>query len=182
MKVYMVRHTSVDVPPGVAYGQTDVNVRDTFEMEAQAVKEKLAHIPFVKVWCSPLSRCVRLAEYCGFPDALRDDRLKEHHFGEWEMRSYDDLLATDPRYIDWCANWLDYRIPGGESFAGLCRRVAGFLDEIRRETADGYGNVAVFAHAGVIAAFYVYAGKYTMEEAFNHPVGYGEVVTLSFSS
>lgn len=38
MEIYLVRHTSVNVPAGYAYGQTDVPLRPTFEKEAEAVK------------------------------------------------------------------------------------------------------------------------------------------------
>ena len=34
MEVTFIRHTSVDVPPGVCYGQSDVPLRDSFEQEA----------------------------------------------------------------------------------------------------------------------------------------------------
>ena len=36
MEVILVRHTSVDVPKGTCYGQTDVPVAATFEVEAAA--------------------------------------------------------------------------------------------------------------------------------------------------
>lgn len=33
MKLYLVRHTRVDVPSGICYGQTDVPLADSFETE-----------------------------------------------------------------------------------------------------------------------------------------------------
>ena len=35
MEIYLIRHTSVDVPAGYAYGQTDVPLKPTFEEEVQ---------------------------------------------------------------------------------------------------------------------------------------------------
>ena len=70
MEVILIRHTSVDVPPGVCYGQTDVPLKPTFEQEAAVTQENLkAFLPFDHVYTSPLTRCVRLATYCGYPDA-----------------------------------------------------------------------------------------------------------------
>jgi alpha-ribazole phosphatase len=70
MKVTLIRHTSVDVPQGTCYGQTDVPVKSSFSEEAALVKSNLAtYLPFDKVYCSPLTRAVKLASYCGFPDA-----------------------------------------------------------------------------------------------------------------
>ena len=46
MEIYLIRHTSVDVPAGYAYGQTDVPLKPTFEEEAEidlkAVKKEIA--------------------------------------------------------------------------------------------------------------------------------------------
>ena len=87
MEVILVRHTSVDVPPGTCYGQTDVALRSTFSEEAEAVYRRLAgYAPFDRVYTSPLSRCIRLAEYGGYADAVRDSRLLELNFGAWEMQ------------------------------------------------------------------------------------------------
>lgn len=95
MEIYLIRHTSVDVPAGYAYGQTDVPLKPTFEEEAEEVKKGLSDHTFDKVWTSPLTRCVRLANYCGFPEAEREDRIKEVNFGEWEMKSWNEL-SSDP--------------------------------------------------------------------------------------
>ena len=45
MEIYLVRHTSVDIPAGYAYGQTDVPLRPSFEDEAEAVKKNLHAVP-----------------------------------------------------------------------------------------------------------------------------------------
>ena len=39
MELYLIRHTSVDVPAGYSYGQTDVPLRDSFETEAETEKK-----------------------------------------------------------------------------------------------------------------------------------------------
>ena len=41
MEVILIRHTSVDVPPGMCYGQTDVPLKPTFEAEAAVTAENL---------------------------------------------------------------------------------------------------------------------------------------------
>ena len=71
-------------------------MKPTFEEEAEEVKKGLSDHTFDKVWTSPLTRCVRLANYCGFPEAEREDRIKEVNFGEWEMKSWNEL-SSDPR-------------------------------------------------------------------------------------
>lgn len=174
MKVYLVRHTSVDVPSGTCYGQTDVPLRASFEEEAAVCKEAIRRtgIGFTRVYASPLSRCTRLAAYCGFPDAERDDRLKEMHMGEWEMQRFDKI--TDPHIQEWYQDYLRVRTTGGESFMDVLARVSDFLDHLERTS----GPVLIFAHGGVLVAAQVYAGKVRLEDAMQVLPPYGGMVEI----
>ena len=176
MEIYLIRHTSVDVPAGYAYGQTDVALRPTFEEEAEKVKASLTGLTFDQVWCSPLTRCVRLAHYCGYPDATREDRIKELNFGEWEMKSWEEL-SSDPRSEVWFNDWINVQTPSGESLMDQYNRVSSFLEELRE---SGLEKVCLFAHGGVLTCARVYAGEYDIKEAFKNIPSYGEVIKLSF--
>ncbi len=179
MNVILVRHTRVKVSPGTCYGQTDVGVSDTFEQEAEQTKSALdaywgtGHPD--AAFTSPLTRARLLAAYCGYSDATPDNRLMEMNMGDWEMQRYDDI--TDPYLQRWYDDFLHLPTPNGESFPMQCKRVATFLDELKEH---GHRRVIVFAHAGVIGAAYVHAGRYSLEEVWKHPVPYGGVVELDF--
>ena len=174
MELYLIRHTSVDVPAGYSYGQTDVPLRDSFETEAETVKKGLQLISADKVYTSPLSRCVRLASYCGFEDAWKDDRIKELNFGSWEMKSWDEV-SSHPHSEGWFNDWVHVPTPGGDSFTDQYNRVPAVLDEVRKSNNN---TVFVFAHGGVLACAQVYAGIYDMNEAFKHLPSYGEIIKL----
>lgn len=174
MEIYLVRHTSVDVPAGYAYGQTDVPVRSSFEDEAKVVKENLSGQTFDKVWSSPLTRCLHLATYCGYPDAEREDRIKEISFGEWEMKSWEEL-SSDPRSKEWFNDWVNVPAPSGESLQEQYNRVSSFLEEVRN---SGLEKVCLFAHGGVLTCARVYAGEYDLKEAFKNVPSYGAVIKL----
>jgi broad specificity phosphatase PhoE len=55
----------------------------------------------------------------------------EVHCGEWEMRSWDELPKeeVDP----WMADFVQVRIPGGESYLDLHQRVTQCWESIRRD-------------------------------------------------
>ena len=78
------------------------------------------------------------------PDAYRtDDRLKEMHYGHWEGQLQDELRTSDPE--GFAARDLDawgWQPRGGESYEVMSRRVAGWLEEVARDTV-------VVAHGGV---------------------------------
>lgn len=168
MNVYLIRHTAVDVPAGICYGQTDVPLKKTFEQEAEKVKQRLSGVDFDAVYCSPLSRCKRLARYCGYDSAMFDDRLKELDFGDWEMGKWHELDMTI-----WDSDWVNVPTPNGEAFVQLYGRFASFLEELK-EVA--YERVAVFTHGGIIGAAKSYFGQQDLRYAFDDIVKYGEVV------
>lgn len=173
MKLTFIRHTSVEVPKGTCYGQTDVPLRDTFLQEAAEVSARLKGQNFDKVYTSPLSRCTLLAEQCGFKQAERDNRLMELNFGSWEMQRFDDI--KDPRLQTWYDDFLHVRASGGESFEDQRKRVASFLDELRKKT---YQRVAIFTHGGVILCAQLYAGLLCEDDAFHSLTPYGGCLTL----
>ena len=174
MEIYFIRHTSVNVPAGYAYGQTDVPVQTTFEDEAEEVKRNLKELTFDKVWTSPLSRCVKLAEFCGYPDAEQDERVKEVNFGDWEMKSWNEI-SMDSRSEAWFKDWINTKMPNGECFLDQYKRVCDFIDSVRKM---GLQRVCVFAHGGVLTCARVYAGEYTLEEAFKNVSSYGAMIKI----
>lgn len=176
MDIYLIRHTSVDVPAGYIYGYTDVPLKASFEEEAFKVRDNLTGLTFDKVWTSPLTRCVRLANYCGYTNAEQEERIKEINFGDWEMKSWEEL-ETDTRVKPWFADWINTSTPNGESFIEQYNRVSEFLDEVREKKME---LVCLFAHGGVLTCACVYAGKYPIEEAFKNIPSYGEIIRLKF--
>lgn len=173
----MVRHTSVDVPPMTCYGQTDVPLKASFEEEAAEVKRRLEGRRFDGVYVSPLSRCVKLAEYCGYGDAIRDKRLLELDFGEWEMKGYDDI--HDPRLQEWYEDYINVRATGGESFADQRARLLSFLDEKAAEYADG-SHLLIFAHGGILLQAMIINGIVEEKSSFTAVPPYGGIIEVRY--
>ncbi|MEG1562733.1 MAG: alpha-ribazole phosphatase [Bacteroides sp.] len=181
MELTLIRHTAVDVLRGVCYGQTDVPLKANFEQEAAITAARLhqqvaTEGGFDEVYTSPLSRCVRLAEYCGYNNARRDDRLKELNFGAWEMQPFDAI--TDPRLADWYADYFHVAATEGESFSMQYARVAAFLNELKQRAQTA--RAALFTHGGVLICAQLYAGVLTKEEAFGALTPYGGIVRLTY--
>ncbi len=173
MIVYLIRHTAVDVPQGVCYGQTDVPLKLSFLHEAEETAKQLEGLHFDKVYTSPLTRCIRLATYCGHPEAVRDNRLLEIHFGDWEMKQYDEI--TDPNLDKWYADYFHVKATHGESFEDVYRRVADFLEELRKQS---YRQVAIFAHGGVLMCARIYTGELEKEKALTHLTPTGGIIRI----
>ena len=174
MEVILIRHTTPDVPTGTCYGQSDVPLKASFEAEATVTKAALeACGPMDHAYTSPLSRCTRLAAFCGYADAERDPRLMEINFGEWEMKRFDDI--TDPHLQEWYADHIHTPVTGGESFMQQYDRVSRFLDELRHQP---WRRVVIFAHGGVLVAAQVYTGQVTPADAFAAVSPFGGLVKI----
>ena len=169
MNLTLIRHTSVAVASGICYGQSDVDVASTFEAEAGQVLLNLRGKTFDAVYCSPLSRCRKLADFCGFTNPIVDKRLLELSFGNWEMKRWTDI--EDHRLECWYDNWLSETPTQGESFNTMINRVEEFLVEIKKLP---YQHVAIFTHAGVIRSTGIITKQFSVTEAFDYKVEYGE--------
>lgn len=187
MEIYLIRHTAVEVPSGVCYGQSDVPLKESFYTEAEVVREKLAQVKntfypysdFDHVFCSPLSRCVKLADYCGYKEAIKDDRIKEISFGEWELQRFDEI--GDPVLQEWYKDYLHVRATGGESFEDQYARVAAFLSGLKeKESGDSPKKIAIFAHGGVLICARIFAGEISPGEAFNSLTPFGGIIKITF--
>jgi len=174
MEIFLIRHTSVDVPRNICYGQTDVPLKLSFEQEAEIVKQNLSEHAFDAIYTSPLSRCVKLASYCGYPDAQHDDRLKEMYMGDWEMKALDEI--KDPRLQEWHNDFLHVSTRNGESYQDILARVSSFLNEIK---SFGYNKIAIFAHGGVLLSAQIYAGVITPAESLKKLPSFGEIASIT---
>ena len=197
-EIYLIRHTTPAVAKGVCYGQTDLDVIESFTKEAAVIRQ---HLPedILSVHSSPLQRCSRLASHLfpAHPIALHDD-LMEIHCGEWEMRGWDELPKEiiDP----WMKDFVNVSIPGGESYLDLHKRVTRRFDTIRagqvikagestpgswnqeaasQEADDTTGAVAIVAHGGVIRSILSYITDTPLIDSFKvFSLHYGCVVRL----
>lgn len=168
MKIYLVRHTAVDIPQGMCYGQTDVPLKPSFEDEASIVKSNLERINPDVYYSSPLSRCTRLANFCGFQNAIRDKRLMELNFGDWEKQRWDNLDMSI-----WDNDWINPPTPNGESFMQMYDRVSQFFNEVKSKR---YNSVLAFTHGGVISCARVYFEQADIKKTFDMMPQYGEIV------
>jgi len=176
MELYLIRHTTPEVGMGVCYGQTDLDVADSFETELAKIREKVAHLDSPYIYSSPLQRCAKLASALAVElQVQHDHRLKELDFGDWEMLPWDQI----PRgAIDvWAEEHVRQAPPNGESFHALHLRASEFLAEV---SANRRGEqVVVVTHAGVIRALLAEALGLPLQNAFKLQLRYGSISHVS---
>ena len=173
MDIYLVRHTKTDTEKGLCYGQSDVPLADSFGDEALQLQQKLPELhEDCKVFSSPLSRCLQLAER--FSETVTTDaRLLEIHFGDWENSHFDAIEADSLRH--WTENFVHAAPPNGESFTDLCRRAGRFWQDLLSTETE---QVLIITHAGVIRALLAHILELPPANAFQLRVDFGSVHKL----
>jgi alpha-ribazole phosphatase len=176
MKLTLVRHTSLQIAPGICYGQTDIDVGENFWIEANQLKTKLAETQFDAVYASPLQRCVKLAAALNMGEATEDSRLKELHFGDWETQAWDDI----PRDIFdvWAQDYANLAPPNGETFGQLQQRALHFLEELKLNNAGK--NILIVTHGGLIRALLAHVLNMELKGLFRFNIDYASVTELDF--
>ncbi len=147
MNIFFLRHTSLDVEPDVFYGQTDLDVSNTFDEEVKIIKKKINKLINkdykVKVYSSPLQRCRKLSQKIS-DNVILDPRIMELNLGDWEMKPKQSI----PKELveNWEKDMINFTIPNGESNKKFLQRLKEFTDEICKTDED----VLIVAHAGSI--------------------------------
>ncbi|MHA4808367.1 alpha-ribazole phosphatase [Flavitalea flava] len=173
-EIFLIRHTTPAVAKGICYGQTDLEVTGSFLQEAAIIREYMPQ-NMGAVHSSPLQRCAGLAGHL-FPEhsIQLHKELMEIHCGQWEMKSWDELPKDqiDP----WMKDFVQVRIPDGESYLDLHQRVTGCFDSIRKAAEM---PVAIVAHGGVIRSILSYITDTPLIDSFKvFSLNYGCVIRL----
>ena len=164
MKLTIIRHTKVAVPAGICFGQTDVPVANSYFEEKEVIQKNIEKLSFDQVYCSPLSRCHKLANDLFPEDSIQiDDRLKELDFGDWEMVKWDDIFHTKEGK-HWMDNYVTATSKGGESLIDFQKRLTDFVDELK---AKNVRSVVLVAHAGVVCLLKSMVENITVEEVYS---------------
>ena len=147
MKLFFLRHTSLNVEIDVFYGQTDLDVSDSFEEEVKLIQKKIKNFNIdtnsIKVYTSPLRRCIKLTNKLT-ENYIVDERIKEMNLGDWEMKKMSSISKKEK--LDWENNLLSFKIPNGESNNEFLKRLKSFLEDIFKFNEDAL----IVCHAGSI--------------------------------
>ena len=174
MELILVRHTTLNVREGICYGQSDILPSATFKEEAKKVAKVLVTCSPDVVFTSPLSRCTMLAAEVGYSDAIKDQRLLEYNFGDWEMMPWANIHGEYAR--KWMEDYISWPAPNGDSMEDLVRRMDDFIIDIK--TKD-YKKVLCFTHSGPIRIAMHLKDKIPMDKLFDQQVEFGGVYSFS---
>ncbi|HEY6141971.1 MAG TPA: alpha-ribazole phosphatase [Flavobacterium sp.] len=177
MEIYLVRHTETICEKGICYGQSDVRILEPYDVLFESILNQLPQDAVL--YSSPLQRCTILAKHIlentKIDSIAEDSRLMEMNFGDWELQKWD---AISPEVLNpWMQDFVNVRVPNGESFVDLNERVLDFLQEIKPIEKP----LIIVAHAGVIRSILCKLNDLPLKDAFQNSVNYGDVIKIQLT-
>jgi broad specificity phosphatase PhoE len=184
-RLWFIRHGETDFNrEGRLQGQQDTPLNAKGREQASAVGRALRKLAGAEMAAlnaagafvsSPFERTRRTMELArtarGFEPGTYalDDRL----IGAWEGFTWSEIEARDPQgAVARAADKWEFVPPGGESYAGLARRVAPWVEAIA-------GDVFVASHGGVARALmYLIAGA-APQTAAEVPIQQGRAILFA---
>jgi len=151
--VLLIRHaTNPRVGKGLTGWLPGISLDDNGRGQAERLAARLASVPIVAIYSSPLERAMEtaqpLARLKNLPIVPRDE-FGEVHFGQWQGLDFHEI-EQDSRWRRFNDLRSGTRAPGGELMLETqARMVRGLLDVAPPHAGR---TIAVFSHADAIKA------------------------------
>lgn len=173
MEIYLIRHTTPAVAKGTCYGQTDLDVTESFDEEVNSIRPYLPE-NIQTVYSSPLQRCRKLAEALFPQHAIQLDKdLMELNCGTWEMQLWNEI--PKPEIQPWMDDFVNVKVPDGESYVEMHDRVVKRFEWISRQAHPA----VIVAHGGVLRSILAHITTTSLKESFDvFTCHYGCVVKI----
>ncbi len=151
MNIYLTRHGETRLnKQKLMQGSIDEPLNDVGISQAEEAHESLKDVKFDAVYASPLIRAVKTASIiAGVPESevIRDERIKEVYFGDYELRPYSKLGFK--MTIFWLLPEVFKAPKSVEPIPSMVARSKSFIEDLAKEN---YENVLIVCHGGIIRA------------------------------
>ena len=171
MELFVIRHTEVDNPENLCYGNIEMPLVKNYE---KITKKFFDNLPknIEKIFSSPSKRCTDLLECMNLEFSKRKE-LKELDFGDWEGRRWSEINKAD---LNTWMNDFIYKSPkNGEKMIDLYNRVIDFTKNI---FTMNLSKVLFVTHAGVIRALLSKGLEINLEDTFNIEISHDEIFSF----
>lgn len=129
----------------------DIHLNDEGNRQAEALAQRLAHLPLKAIYSSPVTRCLETAGYLSRQlqlDVRELEDVGEVRYGEWEGAEIEQLAKEKAWYA--VQHFPSrFRFPQGEALRDVQARAVAALEQIAAGHDKG-DMVAVVSHADLI--------------------------------
>ena len=152
-RIILVRHGESEYnAKRIVQGHIDTDLTPAGVVQARLAAEYLkGNFQIDKIYSSDLRRAYRTAviisDILELP-VIKDQRIREMNFGQWEGRTYEHIFQTDyETFQKWLQNPVACPLPSQEEISQFKNRLESFYQDILKEEAN---NILVVGHGGSI--------------------------------
>ncbi|EOD00389.1 alpha-ribazole phosphatase [Caldisalinibacter kiritimatiensis] len=182
MKFIIVRHgeTKANVN-GIYSGWTDFPLTERGFKQIKRIKKYLKDKRIDKVYSSPLKRALITSKEITKGNKLKvneTEKLKEINFGIFDGKMLDEIVKVhSTEWKEWTNNYINYRIPSGESLQDLHNRVVNFINEIITKEKE---TVLLITHGGVMRVIIAYLLGLDIKDTWHFKTSPGCLVEIEY--
>lgn len=165
------------------YGFSDIELSESGIEELNMLKRNLKYKSGKLFITSGLKRTIQTLNILfGNVDYTVDKHFKEMNFGEFELKSYEQLKNNE-KYQKWIENIEENIVPKGESKKQFKNRVIyGFNSLFLSCVKNDIKDIVIICHSGVISIIMMYLFKEENKNFYNWLPGYGRGYTIFFKN
>lgn len=151
-EIILVRHGQIDHNTDGRYcGWTNPDLNSMGKIQAKQLRDKLRNEKIDIIYTSDLMRCVETTKVINQihnADIIKDERLREINFGQWEDKTYEYIGKKYPQLVkDWMIEGLGFTMPEGENIFQLIDRGMSVIEDIKSTNAE---KILIVTHSGII--------------------------------
>ena len=175
MELFVIRHTEVQNPNNLCYGNYDISLKPNYEHKSKIFFENLPN-DLDQIYSSPSKRCTDLLDLHNLNFNIHND-LRELDFGDWEGKKWDDIAQKHLNY--WMEDYVNRSPKNGEKMIDLYKRSIEFTYKLVELDLQ---KILLVTHAGVIRSLISEALSINLNQIFNIAVQYDEIYRFQINS
>ncbi|WZL71785.1 alpha-ribazole phosphatase [Clostridiaceae bacterium 35-E11] len=181
LRIILVRHGETESnQAGVYCGWHNSQLTEKGLRQAYTVSEKLKQEKIDHIISSDLDRTLKTAEIINDYHHVQitvEKNFREMHFGLWEGLNYKEISQNYKMALkDWEKDWIDFKVPEGESLRQMYERVTKGVDKIIEMHKEG--NFLVVSHSGCIRAMVAYLIGRGIEDYWKYKIDNCGITTI----
>lgn len=184
IKINLIRHGKTYAnEKKLYYGFSDIELSENGIKELYSLKEKIKYEKSDFFVVSGLKRTIQTLNILfGDVDYIINEHFKEMNFGDFELKSYNDL-KKDKNYLKWIENIEENPVPNGETKKQFENRVINGLSSLFENCIkNDIKDVVIICHSGTISIIMMYLFKNENKNFYDWLPGYGRGYTIIFKN
>ncbi|MTI46582.1 histidine phosphatase family protein [Sporosalibacterium faouarense] len=185
MKLIMVRHGETEAnKKGIYGGWSDYKLTEKGKTQAEDIIHFLIKEAkdIGEILCSPSDRTLYIANKLGNKlnkNISIKEELRELNFGLFEGKTNAEIKEQyGSEYSAWINDYVNYKIPKGESVSDLNNRLNKFLSQLKNRS----GTYVIVSHGGVIQILITILLGLDIKTMWNFKVPPGGMVEIEYNN